>query len=172
MSHYFRFSCSCIACYSLFNFIDNKRQWTLPGVTLESVWKDEALIMVEYRSEDMNLCSVTCTWSFRVPLLAFDFFLFYGNDSVFVRPKEKPTWCFRLPLGILFVCPWEFHTSQNRSIKNSAAEYTSKDISWMPLPLVYCGRNHWRKSWSNLLPLKACAMILISSGDAHRGTFL
>lgn len=38
--------------------------------------------------------------------------------------------------GILFVWPWALQTSQKSSMKHSAVEYTSKDISWMPLPLV------------------------------------
>ena len=40
----------------------------LPGVAWESVQKDETLI-VECRSEDINLYSVTCTCAFRVPFL-------------------------------------------------------------------------------------------------------
>ena len=40
----------------------------LPGVTWESVQKDETLIG-ECRSEDINLHFVTCTCAFRVPFL-------------------------------------------------------------------------------------------------------
>lgn len=82
------------------------------------------------------------------------------------------TWYFRFPLGILLVWPSVFQTSQNRSMKNSAAEYTSCDILLMPLPLLYWGRNHSMKSQSNRLPLKACAIMWISCGVAQTGTFL
>ena len=40
----------------------------LPGVTWESVQKDETLI-VKSRSEDINLYSVSWTCAFRVPFL-------------------------------------------------------------------------------------------------------
>ena len=102
----------------------------------------------------------------------FNFVFIYLLFVMYTIHWPIPTWFFRLPLGILLVCPREFQTSQNRSMRNSAAEWTSCAMLWMPLPRVYWGRNHCAKSESNLLPLRACAMILISAGTAHTGTFL
>lgn len=92
--------------------------------------------------------------------------------SLCPRVQQLPTWCFRLPLGIFLVSPSLCHTWQNRSIRKSAAAYTSSAMLLTPLPLVYSGRNHCMKSWSKRLPLRAWAITRISGGVAHTGTFL
>lgn len=82
------------------------------------------------------------------------------------------TWYFRLPFGIFCVWPCFIQTSPKTFMRNSAAQKTKVARFFLPLPLEYCGRNHSANSPSKRLPLIACAMVLISRGSAHTGTFL
>ena len=92
--------------------------------------------------------------------------------SLYALRRPYSTWYFRFPLGIFFACPWRDHTLAKRSIINSAAANTRRDKFCLPLPLQYCGKNHFINSFSNPLPLIACAMDWISAGTAQTGTFL